>query len=162
VLFSGATLQWIPDHKQLLPRLFSFVRAGGAFAVQLPANQEAPLHHALLRISRRGEWKPFVAGCEDLIVYQPPVFYYGILSALSRRIHMWKTTYYHVLQDHQELINWYSSTGMRTYLERLPEESQRELFGRQVLEECRDSYPRQKDGRIIYPFDRLFFVAYQT
>jgi trans-aconitate 2-methyltransferase len=159
VLFSGATLQWIPDHKQLMPRLFSFVRAGGAFAVQLPANQEAPLHNALLRISRRREWKRLVAGCEDLIVYQPPAFYYGILSALSPKVQLWETTYYHVLRGHQELIDWYSSTGMRTYLERLPEESQKELFRMRVLKECRGSYPVQTDGRILYPFNRLFFVV---
>ena len=159
VLFSGATLQWISGHERLIPKLFLTVRQEGVFAVQLPANQEAPLHHALIRVSRRGEWSKLTAGCEELIVYRSPEFYYKILSALSPRIHLWKTTYYHVLENHQGLIDWYSSTGMRTYLERLPDEVAKESFRRQVLEECRESYPVQVDGRILYPFDRLFFVA---
>jgi trans-aconitate 2-methyltransferase len=161
VVASNATLQWIPDHEALIPRLFGWVRAGGAFAVQLPANQEAPLHRALIRVSRRGEWKALTKGCAGLIVYRSPEFYYGILSGLTPVIHLWKTVYYHVLENHQGLIDWYSSTGMKTYLDRLPEESQKQAFRAQVLEECRASYPLQRDGRILYPFERLFFVAYR-
>jgi trans-aconitate 2-methyltransferase len=162
IVESNATLQWIPDHQRLIPRLFSLLRAGGALAVQLPANQEAPLHLALLRISRRSEWREYTAGCEDLIVYQPPEFYFEILSALSSHFHLWETTYFHVLQAHRELVDWYSSTGMKTYLERLPEESQKQAFRVQVLEACRAEYPVQRDGRILYPFRRLFFVAYRS
>ncbi len=160
IVFSNATLQWIPDHRRLIPRVFSLVRPAGVLAVQLPANQDAPLHRALLEVARRNEWKDLTSGCEDLITYHEPGFYYDILSALSPRVFLWKTAYYHVLQNHQGLIEWYSSTGMKTYLDRLPEEKQKESFRRQVLEACRASYPVQKDGRILYPFERLFFLAY--
>jgi trans-aconitate 2-methyltransferase len=161
VVFSNATLQWIMDHDALIPRLFGWVRPGGALAVQLPSNQEAPLHKALIRVSRRDEWKARTDGCAGLIVYQSPEFYYGILSGLTPYVHLWKAVYYHVLENHQGLIDWYSSTGMKTYLERLPEESQKDAFRAQVLEECRDSYLLQRDGRILYPFERLFFIAYR-
>jgi trans-aconitate 2-methyltransferase len=160
IVFSNATLQWIPDHRRLIPRVFSLVRPTGVLAVQLPANQDAPLHRALLEVARRNEWKDLTSGCEDLITYHEPGFYYDILSALSPRVFLWKTAYYHVLQNHQGLIEWYSSTGMKTYLDRLPEEKQKVSFRRQVLEACRASYPVQKDGRILYPFERLFFLAY--
>jgi trans-aconitate 2-methyltransferase len=161
IVFSCATLQWIPNHERLIPKVFSLVKAEGVLAVQLPANQEAPLHLALLEVARRKEWKDLTSGCEDLIVYRSPGFYYDILSPISPGVFFWKTTYYHVLADHQGLIDWYSSTGMKTYLERLPGETQKESFRTQVLEACRDSYPAQKDGRILYPFDRLFFIAYK-
>jgi trans-aconitate 2-methyltransferase len=161
IVSSNATLQWIPDHRRLMPRIFSWVNPGGALAVQLPANQNAPLHQALLCVSRRSRWRECTAGCEDLIVYRPPEFYYEILSGLASWIHLWKTTYYHVLKDHQGLIDWYSSTGMRTYLDRLTGGNQKDAFRREVLEECRDSYPPQKDGQILYPFERLFFIAYR-
>jgi trans-aconitate 2-methyltransferase len=160
IVFSNATLQWIPDHRRLIPRVFSLVRPTGVLAVQLPANQDAPLHRALLEVARRNEWKDLTSGCKDLITYHEPGFYYDILSALSPRVFLWKTAYYHVLQNHQGLIEWYSSTGMKTYLDRLPEEKQKVSFRRQVLEACRASYPVQKDGRILYPFERLFFLAY--
>ncbi len=38
IVFSNATLQWIPDHERLIPRLFGLVNRGGALAVQVPAN----------------------------------------------------------------------------------------------------------------------------
>jgi trans-aconitate 2-methyltransferase len=161
IVFSNATLQWIPNHARLIPKLYSLVRKEGTLAVQLPANQEAPLQIALVEVSRRKEWKELTSGCEDLIVYRSAGFYYDILSTLSPKIFLWKTNYYHVLANHQGLIDWYSSTGMKTYLERLPEEAQKESFRAQVLEACRDSYPAQKDGRILYPFERLFFIAYK-
>lgn len=160
IVFSCATLQWIPNHERLIPKVFSLVRRGGALAVQLPANQDAPLHRALLEVARRTEWKDLTSGCEDLIVYHSPAFYYDILSLLSPRVFLWKTSYIHILENHKGLIDWYSSTGMKTYLERLPGEQQKESFRNQVLEACRDSYPVQKDGRILYPFERLFFIAY--
>jgi len=37
VLISNATLQWVPDHLDLLPRLVEQVRPGGWFAFQVPA-----------------------------------------------------------------------------------------------------------------------------
>jgi trans-aconitate 2-methyltransferase len=161
LVFSCATLQWIPNHERLLPRLFYWVRPEGALAVQLPANQESALHLALIRVSNKREWKECVAGCENLIVYRSAEFYYDVLSALAQRIQIWTTTYYHVLENHQALIDWYSSTGMRTYLERLPDEERRESFRAQVLEACRESYPSRRDGKILYPFRRLFFIAYK-
>ncbi len=159
IVSSNATLQWVPDHQTLIPRLFSYLRPGGALAVQLPENQNAPLHRALIDVSRRAEWKALTDGCAELIVYHPPEFYYGILSVLTRRFQLWETTYYHALQNHQSLIDWYSSTGMKTYLGRLPDDVSRDSFRAQVLEECRAAYPLQKDGRILYPFNRLFFTA---
>ena len=95
-----------------------------------------------------------------MLIYHKPDFYYGILSPLSGRIHLWTATYYHVLQSAQDLIDWYSSTGMRIYLERLPAEAQKEGFRAQVREACRVSYPPQRDGRILYPFRRLFLIAH--
>ncbi len=159
IVSSNATLQWVTDHQTLIPKLFSYLRPGGVLAVQLPANQDAPLHRALISVSRRAEWKDLTDGCAELIVYRTPEFYYGILSPLAARLQLWKTNYYHVLQNHQSLIDWYSSTGMKTYLGKLPDDAARKIFRAQVLEACRESYPLQKDGRIIYPFDRLFFTA---
>jgi trans-aconitate 2-methyltransferase len=162
LVFSCATLQWLPDHEGLIPGLYSLVRSAGALAIQLPANQESPLHRALLTVSRREEWKGFTSGCEDMIVYHSPEFYYDMLSKLAPQVHLWKTTYFHVLENHQGLIDWYSSTGMKTYLERLPDEEKKEAFRRQVLEACHESYSQRKDKRILYPFDRLFFIAYKV
>src|SRR6478736_2253576 len=44
VLVSNATLQWVPDHLDLLPRLVAQVTPGGWFAFQVPGNFDEPSH----------------------------------------------------------------------------------------------------------------------
>lgn len=161
VLFTCATLQWLPRHGELIPRLYGFVRAGGALAVQVPANDGSPLHRALLDVSKRGDWKDLTAGCSEMITYHTPGFYYDLLSPLCKRLSLWQTIYLVVLNDQQGLIDWYASTGMRTYLERIPGEEEKKVFQRQVLDECRSSYPLQRDGKVLFPFKRLFLVAHK-
>jgi trans-aconitate 2-methyltransferase len=48
---------------------------------------------------------------------------------------------------------------MKPYLDSLPTDESRDEFEREVLSECKAAYPLQRDGRILYPFKRLFFIA---
>lgn len=161
IVFSNATLQWIPNHESLIGTLFDWVQNQGALAVQIPANSDSPLHQAVLRTSKREQWKEAMVGCDALLTYRDASFYYNQLSAVSKRMFLWHTTYYHVMASHQGLIDWYASTGMKSYLERLPNDDLRALFQSQVLNECRPAYPEQQNHKILFPFKRLFFVAYK-
>jgi trans-aconitate 2-methyltransferase len=129
--------------------------------VQLPANHESPLHLALLETAQRPEWAQATAGCAGMIVYHEPDFYYDLLASRTSRVALWRTTYYHILPGHQGMVDWYSSTGMKTYLSRLADEQERRTFAGQVLDACREKYPLQADGKILFPFRRLFFIAYR-
>lgn len=160
LVFSNATLQWIPDHERLVPALFGLVRPGGALAVQVPANAGSPLHRSLVRTAEDARWSRFTSGCASRLVYHEPSFYYELLCGIAERIDLWETVYYHAMHDHQALIEWYKGTGMRPCLERLRDEPSRQAFETAVLEGCRTEYPVQPNGRVIYPFRRLFFIAY--
>ena len=81
------------------------------------------------------------------------------LCRLSGHIEMWSTTYFHVLENHGSIIEWYSSTGLKPYLARLQTEGERRRFGQQILEKCASEYPARGDGKIVFPFKRLFFTA---
>ncbi len=162
IVFSNATLQWIPGHETLLKRLFDHVNEDGALAVQIPANADSPLHQAMLQVARRTEWAGALARNIRALGYYDTGFYYDQLSALSNRVALWHTIYYHVMADHQDLIDWYASTGMRPYLEQLATDNERRAFQAQVRETCRPGYPAQQDGKILFPFKRLFFIAYNT
>jgi trans-aconitate 2-methyltransferase len=50
---------------------------------------------------------------------------------------------------------------MRPFLDRLPDEDSRIKFEHDVLEGCKDNYKIQNSGKILYPFKRIFFVAYK-
>jgi trans-aconitate 2-methyltransferase len=159
IVFSNAAIQWIPEHDRLLPRLFGLVNKNGVLAVQVPANHEAPLYKILVRVSSSSTWSTYTAGCEKLITYHSAGYYYDKLVTLTREISLWETTYYHLLKSHQELIEWYRSTGMKPFLDRLPADNKRTQFEQEVLSECREFYSPQIDGKILYPFKRLFFTA---
>jgi trans-aconitate 2-methyltransferase len=104
-------------------------------------------------------WIDFSSSCESQIIYHSADFYYGILSLLGQSINIWETIYYHVLESHQALIEWYRCTGMKTYLEQLPDDASRIEFEKEVSEEASAFYPLQANNKVINPFRRLFFIA---
>ncbi len=161
IVFSNAAIQWIPDHEILLPRLLKILNEGGALAVQVPENFDSPLHQALLAVSSNPKWSRLTSGAEKLITYHTAEYYYDILSLTSEKSDIWETTYYHVLSSHAALVEWYKETGMRPFLERLPDESSRKEFESEVLAKCVREYRIQNNGKVIYPFKRVFFISYR-
>jgi trans-aconitate 2-methyltransferase len=161
IVFSNATLQWLGNHETLIPKLFKHVNKDGALAVQVPANQNEPLHQALLTVSKSAKWKEYTGNCDQLMNYRSSEYYYAILSRLTQSFELWETTYIHVLDNHRALIEWYKSTGMRLYLNALPNDSARTQFEEDVLDICKKEYKIQENGKILYPFSRVFFVAYK-
>jgi trans-aconitate 2-methyltransferase len=160
IVFSSAMLQWVKDHNTVVPSLFQTVNKGGVLAVQVPANAESPLHRSYQAVAAREPWKSRTGGYRDLLNYRPAAHYYDLLATRSARIELWETTYYHILKSHQDLIAWYRSTAMRPLLSRLADPKQREQFEQEVLEGCAAQYEARPDGQVLYPFKRLFFVAY--
>lgn len=161
VIFSNAALQWIHNHDLLIPRLFMMVNPHGSLAVQVPANNESPLHRALLSVSSKEKWSRFVSGTEKLLNYHTAEYYYNILCPIASSLDLWETIYYHVMASHEELLEWYKGTGIRPFLEKLPDERSRKEFEGEIAAECRRYYTSQRDGTILFPFKRIFFIAYK-
>jgi trans-aconitate 2-methyltransferase len=161
LVFSNAALQWLPNHDFLIPRLMGLVAPGGCLAVQVPA-QGGPLIRASMRaIARLPRWRDRMGEAEGALVFHEAGYYYDLLGPLAARVDLWETTYHHVLASHQALVDWFESTGMRPYLDRLPDEEARADFKGEVLAACRGDYPPARDGKVIMPFRRLFFVAWK-
>jgi len=161
ILFSNATLHWLPNHEALIPILFQMVDESGVLAIQIPAINDSPVHQAARHIAEKDEWKETLAGCGDALTCHPEAFYYQHLSEHSRRVELWHTIYYHIMNDHQHIMQWYSSTGLKVYLSRLSQDSRKERFKSQVLEACSGNYPVLHNGKILFPFKRLFMIAYR-
>jgi trans-aconitate 2-methyltransferase len=77
------------------------------------------------------------------------------------KVDMWITSYIHVLDSHEALIDFCRSTALKPYFECLPSDEARERFEDELLAEIRKRYSLQGDGKLLFPFDRLFFVGYK-
>jgi trans-aconitate 2-methyltransferase len=161
LVFSNAMLQWLSNHEELCPRLLEQVAPSGALAVQAPAHYDSPLHREIIDVSCDLRWSDRMAGARRAMTNHPPEFYYDILRSRASRIDLWETTYYHVLAGPEEVLEWFRGSGLRPFLEALSSAEERRVFEEILLERYRVSYPVRKNGDILFPFKRLFFVAYR-
>ncbi len=160
VIFSNAALQWVPEHAALLPRLLSMVAAGGVLAVQMPRHFRSPVHQLMLDISCRPEWSERLAAARTAIHVEPPAFYYDLLAPRAARVDLWETEYLHVMESPAAILAWIRGTGLRPYLEALADDTERGRFEELLLAGLETAYSRRPDGRVLFPFNRLFVIAY--
>ncbi|MBO0744883.1 MAG: methyltransferase domain-containing protein, partial [Candidatus Dormibacteraeota bacterium] len=62
LIVANAVLQWLPDHRALLPRLVDRLAPGGWLAFQVPGNMSAPSHEILRQVCTLPPWGERVAG----------------------------------------------------------------------------------------------------
>ncbi len=51
LIFSNACIQWIPDHRRLIPNLFPALSPNGVLAVQIPETRNMPMYKILSSLS---------------------------------------------------------------------------------------------------------------
>lgn len=157
VLVSNATLQWLPDHLELLPALVDRVAPGGWLAFQVPANFDEPSHTIRTDIAAREPYAPHVRGVAVPESHAPEVYLRALLD-LGCDVDAWETTYLHVLAGPDPVFEWVSGTGARPTLQALPDDL-RPLFEEEFRELLREAYPADAGGRVVLPFRRIFVVA---
>ena len=156
VVVSNATLQWLPDHLELLPQLVSQVRAGGWFAFQVPGNFEEPSHIIRNELAGEAAYAEHTGGVAVPDSHDPAT-YLEALVALGCTVDAWETTYLHVLTGDDPVFAWVSGTGARPTLQALPA-GLREDFEAEFRTRLRAAYPRHRNG-VVLPFRRIFVVA---
>lgn len=153
LIYANASLQWVPDHYELLPHLVSLLALNGVLAIQMPDNKQEPTHVLMREVAYE---QGYPDRSRDAL---PGVHaYYDILSEAGCEVDIWRTTYYHKMSSHQAIIDWVSATGLRPWLQELNESEQRNYLKRyqELLEQ---QYPLQENGQILLAFPRLFIVA---
>lgn len=161
LVFSNATLQWLPDHATLYPRLLAQVAPGGALATQIPVFHAMPVQRALLGVVADPAWRDRLEPATRSLVADAPGFYYDALRPLAGRIDLWETEYIHVLASTDAIVEWISGTRLRPYLEALADEAERGEFLTRLRAAVAAIYAPQRDGKVLFPFRRLFVVAYR-
>jgi len=163
LVFSNAALQWVDDHAAAFPRLLGQVAPGGALAVQMPSNYDAPPHRMMRELAASAAWRDrFPAGGIRQWHVHDPAFYYDVLARRAVRVDLWETEYIHMMSGAEAIVEWYKGTGLRPFFDALASDEDRSQFTAQYLEAIRAKYPRRPDGRVLFPFRRLFVVAYRS
>lgn len=158
VILANASLQWLDRHEVLYPHLLHQLDAGGSLAIQTPDNLDEPAHRLARAVAANGPWAG-QAGEVSLPARHSAQRYYQILKAHSRKVDLWRTTYYHVLAGGAPaIVEWFKGSALRPYLAKL-DEVQKQGFLDQYLMAISDAYPAQADGSVLLPFPRLFMVA---
>jgi trans-aconitate 2-methyltransferase len=159
IVFSNAALQWIDDHDKLIPKLWGIVDEKGAFAVQMPDFGKMPANAAINNVlnSRKTSiknryWNKRVYDLN---------FYYELLYKSAREIILWETHYYHILPSTQGIVDFLHTTALKPYLEQLDTEAEKQEFEKEILKELRNYYEEQSDGKVLFPFQRMFIIAYK-
>lgn len=158
IVFSNATIQWIPDHSKLMRKFAAMTNQGGCIAIQMPLYHEMPVakliddtFHRLVPDSR--------FRFEERFTFHDAAFYYDALAPLVSQVSIWVTVYHHVMDSHDAIFAMMETTGLRPYYEALGSGELRERFIQEVKKGLGGTYPPAKDGKVLYPFRRLFIVG---
>jgi len=161
IVFSNAAIQWVPNHEELLTKFRGLLSGSGAIAIQIPQFWDMPLGKIIDNTAKVDRWKTRTEAVSNLFTIHNYSFYYDILSDLFNSIEIWETHYMHILNNHVSILEMMRSTGLKPYLERLNSDSDANDFEEIVLNEIMKTYPIQKNGKVILPFKRLFFIGYK-
>ncbi len=159
LIFANAALHYAPDHDRFLAKLMGFLTPGGVLAVQMP-NVLQDAAHALMRmVAVDGPWaeklapiaktRTLIGSLED---------YYAWASPYSRMVDLWQITYVHPLDGIEAIVDWFSGSALRPFLDQL-DVNERPAFLAQYRRELEMAYAPQADGKVLLLYPRLFFVA---
>jgi trans-aconitate 2-methyltransferase len=156
VLVTNATLQWVPGHLDLLPRMVGWLGADGWIALQVPGNFGEPSHVLLRELADDPRFRAHTSGVQHPAAHDAAT-YLDALRGLGLKVEAWETTYLHVLTGPDPVLAWISGTGARPVLQALPDELRAE-FEREYGAALREAYP-ETGGEVVLPFRRVFAVG---
>jgi trans-aconitate 2-methyltransferase len=158
VILANASLQWVPDHAQLYPRLVSLLNPGGVLAVQTPDNLDEPAHRLAREIAAGPQWADRISDVRHPDRHPAP-YYFDLLRPHCAEVDVWRTTYHHPLAGgHPAVVEWFKGSALRPYLQRLDQAAQQDFLDT-YLHAISQAYPLLADGTVLLPFPRLFIVA---
>ena len=155
--YANASLQWVPEHERLLPRLLSALAPGGVLAVQMPDNLDEPSHTLMRDTAAALLGTPAGDADKHRARILPAQHYYDLLTPQAN-VDLWRTTYHHRMDDAAAIVQWLRATGLKPYLDPLTPELQAQFLA-EYQRRIDSAYPARADGNRLLAFPRLFIVA---
>lgn len=165
LVITNATLQWIPGHLDLFPRLADLLTPRGVLALGVPGNFDSPTHTLLADLQREPRWSARLSGLEVRPAVPEPADYLRTLTDVGLRAEVWETTYLHVIEGEDGIFDFVSSTALRPVLAELggPDSPTALEFCDEYRKALRSAYPATQLGgkkAQLLPFRRIFVLGY--
>jgi len=158
LIYSNAVLHWVDDHAALFGRLMGELSLGGVLAVQMPNQFNEPSHLLMREVARSGPWADVLAPLLRKAPVAEPGAYYDSLQPHCASLNIWESTYTQIMDGDDPVLQWIGSTALKPLLEALDPDLAQD-YRATLAAELRSAYPKQADGKTLFPFRRLFIVA---
>ncbi|WKU45233.1 trans-aconitate 2-methyltransferase [Streptomyces sp. VNUA116] len=160
LIVSSATFQWVRGHEESFPAWTGALAPGGVFAFTVPGNFDAPSHVLLHELCESAAWRDRLGGLQRPGYVLTPAEYLERLAGLGLTVDAWETTYAHVLDGEDAVLDWTKGTTLRPVLTALRDDPEaRTRFLSEYGALLRGAYPRGPHGT-VFPFRRVFVVAH--
>lgn len=159
LVYANASLQWVPDHATLFPRLLSAVAPGGSMAVQMPDNLGEPSHVLMRETAAEPRFAQHIGNADQLRARVLSVSEYDDLLSAQADVDIWHTVYQHRMDDAAAIVQWLRATGLKPYVEKLPTAALQDEFIAAYRARIEQAYAVRANGTRLLAFPRLFIVA---
>lgn len=156
LIFSHAAIQWVPNHRELVPKLMAKLSPGGQLAVQIPANFKHPTHRLIEEVADEEPFRTAFNGYQKEFYVLGTEAYAEILNgAGGQDLTVIAKIYPHYLESSDQLAEWMTGTALIPYMERLPAEYH-ESFMDRYRNRLREAFP---GSPVFFGFKRILFSA---
>jgi trans-aconitate 2-methyltransferase len=159
VLVCNAVLQWVPGHHDLLIRWADMLAPGGWLAFQLPGNFDQPSHAIVREMAASAKWRDLLKDAELNRQAGDPAEYAELLARPGYEVDAWETSYLHILQGDDPVLEWTRGTTLRPVLSVL-DTGQAAHFTAEYGQRLRRAYDHRSFGT-MFPFRRVFTVLHR-
>jgi trans-aconitate 2-methyltransferase len=155
LIFSNATIQWLPDHRGVFSNCLRALQPGGRLVAQMPANAIETAKVEMDRLVEESPWRELLAGVqipfrkdaapERYLQMLPEIGYTGVDS--------YYVTFHHPMGRPADVVQWYRSTGLRPFVDALPADRQNDFLAA-YTERLERAYGTT--GPMTFDFRRIF------
>ena len=160
VLVCNAVLQWVPGHDELLLRWADLLAPDGWLAFQLPGNFDQPNQAIIREMAQSARWRALLADAKLTGQAGDVAAYVTLLARPGFEVDAWETSYLHILQGENPVLEWAKGTALRPVLGALDAE-QAAAFVREYGKRLTEAYHPHPFGT-LFPFRRVFTVVHRA